>query len=117
MRWAATVAGYSENTTISEIMAPLRHLIKDVVEQGFIEASIHAMWQVMDPVTGGTVDAHTKTRIDAAREILDRSVPKKTETKGVSGATTVVVIPAKTPTAEVVNKLIEHDPNEEISTP
>ena len=43
-RWAATAAGYSENTTVTEITAPIRHLIKDVAEQIIAEASIAAAW-------------------------------------------------------------------------
>ena len=54
-RWAATSAGYSENTSVSEILGPLRHLIKDIAEQMLSEASIYAAWQVTDAITGGEI--------------------------------------------------------------
>lgn len=107
-RWAADAGGYSPTTSLTEILSPLRHLIKDIAEQMLSEASIYAAWQVMDPVSGGDVDSSTKLRLDAAREILDRSVPKKAEAKKTNEPITIVLMPAKQEVTEAV-QYIEHE--------
>ena len=107
-RWAADKAEYSNTTSISEIMAPLRHLVKDIAEQMLSDASIYAAWQVTDTLTGGEVDSSTKVRLEAAKEILDRSVPKRAEAKRTNEPITIVIMPAKQEIIEV-SQYIEHE--------
>lgn len=111
-RWAATQAGYSSDTSISDIIAPMAHLVKEVAESILLRASVEAAWTLSDAAGHGAIDAQTKDRIAASRDILDRTVPKKGEDVAKSTApVAVLVLPAK---HEAV-KLVQVS-NEDIST-
>ncbi len=101
-RWCATRAGYSETTPLSQIMSPLSKDITDVAEKILADASINAALTLRDAVSGGVVDLYTKTRLDAAKDILDRSVPKKEAKSQILIPTIQIMLPAK----EV--KMLEH---------
>ncbi len=50
----------------------------EVAERMIMEASISAAWVLQDTVDGNNIEAMTtKFKLDAAKEILDRAVPRK----------------------------------------
>lgn len=111
-RWCATQAGYPNNSSISDIIAPIKHLIKEVSENILTRASVEAAWTITDAAGDGFIDAQTKDRISAAKDILDRVVPKKADDSGRGNAPlAILVLPAKQETI----KLVEQK-NEDVST-
>ena len=96
-KWAAKHAGYSETTPISQIVSPIQHLIVDATERVLAFASIEAVWTMREALDG-EVDSFTKIRLEAAKDILDRSVGKKDRNQGNFGNTpplAVLILPAK----------------------
>jgi hypothetical protein len=103
-RWCADQAGYPASTPISDIIAPISGLIKEVSENILTRASVEAAWTISEAAGDGLIDAQTKDRIAASRDILDRVVPKKAEDTGKgSGPIAVLVLPAKQETIKLVN--------------
>jgi hypothetical protein len=101
-RWAATQAGYAHTTSIASIIKPLRHLIVQAAESVLAEATVEAAWTLRDALTGEIEAFSTKIRLDAARDILDRVIPKK-EAKAVSQAPLVqIILPAKQESVRVI---------------
>ena len=95
-RWAALQAGYSENTAISLIIGPIKHLLEEVAKLNLSRAAIEATWQLSDAVGDGEIDAATKDRLSAAKDILDRTVPKRVEKTAADAApAAVVILPVK----------------------
>lgn len=95
-RWCAQQAGYPDNKAISDIITPIKHLIKEVAENILIRASVEAAWTVSEAAGEGLIDAQTKDRISAAKDILDRVVPKKEADSGKSAPPmAVLILPAK----------------------
>lgn len=95
-RWAATQAGYDDSVSIASITAPLQNLIKEVAEAILQRAAVEAAWTLADAVGDGVIDAQTKDRISAAKDTLDRVVPKKGESSDKRAAPiAVLVLPAK----------------------
>lgn len=109
-RWAATEAGYDPKVSISDIIAPISHLVKEVADNILQRAAVEAAWTVADAAGSGLIDAQTKDRISAAKDILDRTVPKKAEDNNKSVQPIAVLI---LPTKHEV-KLVESN-NEDIS--
>jgi len=102
-RWAARQAGYSESLPISQILKPIQHLLKDVAQLILDRASIEASWQLADAAGDGAIDAQTKDRISASKDILDRVVPKKDANVGKESKmpVAVVILPTKTETIKI----------------
>lgn len=96
-RWAAQQAGYADNVPISNILKPIRHLLKDVAQLILDRASIEASWQLAGAAGSGDIDAQTKDRLSASKDILDRVVPKKDPNAGTkeSRPVAVIVLPTK----------------------
>lgn len=95
-RWCADQAGYSSQTPIADILGPIKGLIKEVAENILSRASVEAAWTLAEAAGDGLIDAQTKDRISASRDILDRSVPKKEADGGKQApAIAVLVLPAK----------------------
>ena len=102
-RWCAEQAGYKKDVAISTIIAPIQHLIKEVTEAILLRASVEAAWTLTDAASGGIIDAQTKDRIAASKDILDRSVPKKdTDNKNQVAPIALLVLPAKQETVKLV---------------
>lgn len=81
---------------MSDILSPIQHLVKEVSETILTRASVEAAWTLSDAAGEGLIDAMTKDRLHAAKDILDRTVPKKSEdiTKTVQPVA-VLILPAK----------------------
>jgi hypothetical protein len=113
-RWAMTQAGYSEDTAVSSVVQPLQHLMKEVAEQILARGVVEATWQLMGAVGDGTIDAQTKDRLAASRDILDRVVPKRQEAAPKElQVTTILVLPVKQETLQLTSENVK---NAEIST-
>lgn len=109
-RWAAQQAGYSDNITIATIIRPIQHLIADQAELVLARSSMEASWQLANAAGGGDIDAQTKDRISAAKDILDRVIPKKDPSAGkVNIPMAVLVLPAKQKIAEIEYEDISSD--------
>lgn len=95
-RWAATKAGYSENTPISSITKPLQKQIIEVAERMLMEASISAAWVMQETVDGENIESiATRFKMDAAKEILDRAVPRKENKPAQQAPLVQIMLPAK----------------------
>lgn len=96
-RWAATQAGYSPTTPISQILGPIQHLVIEATQRLLAEASIEAAWTMRESLQG-VLDANSKVRLQAASDILDRAVGKKSEQSDRDARNppmAVLVLPAK----------------------
>lgn len=110
-RWCATQAGYANNVSISDVIAPIKHLIKEVSENILTRASVEAAWTITDAAGDGFIDAQTKDRLAASKDILDRVVPKKSdEGNRNSSPIAVLVLPAKQETMKLVELKYEDVP-------
>lgn len=95
-KWAAEQAGFETTESLSSIMAPIQHLIKDVVEMILVRSSLDAALQLADTAADGQIDVHTEARLKASRDILDRVVPKKGDAPTKSDTpVAILVLPAK----------------------
>ena len=101
-RWAADKAGYGKNTPIAQITKPLRHLIVEAAEGVLLEASVEAAWTVRDALSGEIEAFATKIRLDAAKDILDRVVPKKEAKVAQQAPLVTIVLPAKQESVKLV---------------
>ena len=109
-RWCAQQAGYPDNVPISDILAPIQHLIKEVSESILIRASVEAAWTLSDAAGDGLIDAQTKDRLNAAKDIMDRTVPKKTEDTGRnSQPVALLILPAKQEQIKLVEGTVAKD--------
>lgn len=95
-RWCAKQAGYGDDVSIASIIAPIQHLIKEVTETILTRGAIEAAWTLAEAAGDGIIDAQTKDRIAASKDILDRTVPKKeAENKRQATPVAVLVLPTK----------------------
>lgn len=105
-RIAATEAGYSENTPLAEIMGPLTEEIKQLAEKMLMQASLEAvftMTDMMDPTNevGPSDTLKAKIRMEAAKEILSRTVPKREEKVAAAAPSVVIMLPPKEPVKQI----------------
>lgn len=95
-RWCADQAGYPPNTPIANIVQPIQGLIKEVVDTILMRSSVEAAWTLSAAAGDGLIDPQTKDRLAAARDILDRTVPKKeAERDRTPPMAVVLTLPAK----------------------
>lgn len=109
-----TQAGYSEDTAVSSVVQPLQHLMREVAEQILARSVVEASWQLAGAVGDGAIDAQTRDRLAASRDIMDRVIPKKQEAAPrEERVTTILVLPVKQETLQLITENVKH---EEIST-
>ena len=106
-RHCAREAGYSDATNLQEIMRPIRHLVIEAAEAILMDASISAAMVIVDTVNGTGIDSiKTKFQMDAAKELLDRAVPKKEVNKATSNVTNIVL---QLPQKAVLREIEDHE--------
>jgi len=103
LRWCADKAGYAKTTTITQIIDQIgQETITKILERRISRLAFEAVMALEDALTGEINPIETKIRVDVARDILDRVVPKK-EPKAASQAPLVqIILPGKVPT-EVID--------------
>lgn len=93
-RWCAKQAGYAEDVSIASIVAPIQHLIKEVAETILMRGAVEAAWTLAEAAGDGIIDAQTKDRINASKDILERTVPKKEpDSRKQAAPVAVLVLP------------------------
>lgn len=96
MRECARQAGYSDNTLMSEINAPLIEHIQSLAERMLAETTIDAVFALQDALGGDEVDGiKTKVRLQAAQMVLDRMIAKKEPTNKPQAPSVVIMLPPK----------------------
>jgi hypothetical protein len=110
-RWCAEQAGYPNTVPLADIMGPINPLIKEVAENILLRASVEAAWTLAEAAGDGLIDAQTKDRISAAKDVLDRSVPKKeADNRNQTPAVALLVLPAKQESIKLVEAKFEDVP-------
>ena len=109
MQKAKELAGYSENTMVSEIVKPLKDEIleisKEILAYGAIKAAVGLVDVIERPSQLG---AANKTK--AATEVLDRvGVTKKEEPTNAVPQGTIFILPPKNASVKVT--VDDHTPN------
>lgn len=99
LREAARMAGYSDNTSLSEIVDPLADKIheetKKYISRSAAKAAVGITDLIDDPVQLGA-----NHKLAAARDILDRSGFKPTDKVEVETKSPLFILPAKDETVE-----------------
>lgn len=110
--WCVEQAGYPKGTKPATVIAGIpEHLIKDVINGILVISSIEAVWTLADAASSGIIDAQTKDRLAASRDILDRTTPKKGEEQSKQQQPiAVLILPAKSEPIRLVEaRVIEHE--------
>jgi len=104
LRWCARAAGYSDKTTIADIIESIgEETVRKILERRLTRLSFDAVMVLEDALTGEVNPVETKIRVDVARDVLDRVIPKKEPKADARAPTINIYLPAK----EAI-KTIEH---------
>jgi len=101
LRWCARKAGYEDNTTIAHITGPMQDEIVRVLERKLTRLAFDATMALDDALNGDIVPLETKIRVDVARDILDRVIPKKEAKQANQAPLVQIILPGKVPTKEI----------------
>lgn len=93
-RLAAREAGYSDNTTMPEILDPLMQEIKDRVRAKIDLASIRAQSKIED-ILDDPAMIGGKLALEASKDILDRGGFKQAEKVEVKAESPLFILPPK----------------------
>lgn len=93
-RKAMDIAGYSENTTVREVVEPLSEEIEKLTRQ-YIAWNGPKAVALMTGVLDGTELLGVKEKISAAKDFLDRAGFGKVEKIEVESKSPLFVLPAK----------------------
>ena len=93
-RQAMRLAGYSDNTTVKEVVEPLSEEIEKMTRQ-YIAWNGPKAVAILTGVLDGTELLGVKEKITAAKDFLDRAGFSKTEKIEVTSKSPLFVLPAK----------------------
>ena len=93
---AKEMAGYSENSSVYQIMSPIQEEIGQKLKESLgTTASINAYKNLLSVLDGNDDPLGRKERIQVARDLLDRAGFDKTEKVEVKSDNSLFILPAK----------------------